>query len=88
MKLEEKNEELRTKIVNLEKKNEKFQSSLQEEKEDIHKQMKFTMTKVLKLEKESELTRNLASTGSLEWKISEVKKKSHEIGTHTVIHSM
>ena len=84
VKLEEKNEKLRTKIVHLENKNEEFRSSLREEKEDIHKHLKFTMNKVVNLEKENEMMRNLVSTGSLKWTISGVRSKiSQKRGTYS-----
>ena len=47
----------------------------QHEKEDMHKHLKFTMNKMVKLEKENEMMRNLVSTGSLEWKIGGVRNK-------------
>ena len=47
----------------------------QHEKEDIHKHLKFTMNKVVKLEKDNKMVRDLVSTGILVRKISGVKSK-------------
>ena len=47
----------------------------QHEKEDVHKHLKFTMNKVVKLEKENDVMRNLVSRGTLVQIINGVKSK-------------
>ena len=80
VKLEKKNEELIAKIVNLEKKNEEFRSSLQEGKEDMHKQMELAVIKEIDQLKKFQsllipMVSSLGAKGNLEWKISGVKNK-------------
>ena len=79
VKLEKKNEDMSTKIVNLEKKNEEFRSSLQEEKEEMHKHLKLTIDNM-----QSDMITSQKCIGEYQSRVVKLEEKNEELRTKIV----